>query len=116
METIDLAEPWRIAERDLAIRITAPFRLPGPHGHRPVEFIALVHEFGGSAGTLLMNIDDALPPLREATVPAGYFISFVNLESYARYDRQLFIDTLNDWGYFGSDAAPSWYTGEPWNR
>jgi hypothetical protein len=33
-----------------------------------------------------------------------------------RYNRQLFIDTLNDWGWFGEKGAePPWYTGKPWS-
>jgi hypothetical protein len=33
---------------------------------------------------------------------------------YLRYDRALFVDTLNDWGWFGEGPLPSWYSGEPW--
>ncbi|MGO9977392.1 MAG: hypothetical protein ACLP01_32215 [Solirubrobacteraceae bacterium] len=33
-------------------------------------------------------------------------------ESYLHYDRTLFIDTLNDWGWCSEGAPPSWYSGE----
>jgi hypothetical protein len=37
-------------------------------------------------------------------------------DSYATFDRKLFIETLNDWGWFAQDrAAPHWYTGRPWS-
>jgi hypothetical protein len=36
--------------------------------------------------------------------------------AYLRYDRELFIDTLNDWGWCGEGDPPSWYTGEPWTN
>ena len=36
-------------------------------------------------------------------------------ESYRAYDRELFIDTLNDWGWYGGGDPPSWYTGRPWS-
>lgn len=45
----------------------------------------------------------------------GQACSFINEESYARYDRDLFLATLNDWDWFGDPAdAPGWYTGRPW--
>jgi hypothetical protein len=34
--------------------------------------------------------------------------------SYLTYDRELFVDTLNDWGWCASAAPPEWYSGEPW--
>jgi hypothetical protein len=44
----------------------------------------------------------------------GQSCSFIHQESYARYDRDLFLATLNDWGWFGDPAdAPEWYTGKP---
>jgi hypothetical protein len=35
---------------------------------------------------------------------------------YRRFDETLFRETLDDWGWFGPEAArPSWYTGQPWS-
>ncbi|MHB8692484.1 MAG: hypothetical protein ACYDHH_14690 [Solirubrobacteraceae bacterium] len=34
--------------------------------------------------------------------------------SYLGCDRDLFIDTLNDWGRCGKEDPPSWYTGAAW--
>jgi hypothetical protein len=34
--------------------------------------------------------------------------------SYLKYERALFVDTLNDWEWFGTGSPPPWYTGEPW--
>ena len=40
----------------------------------------------------------------------------IEFESYLRYDRAHFIDTLNDLGWFGpKENTPSWYTGAPWS-
>jgi hypothetical protein len=36
-------------------------------------------------------------------------------ETYGEFDRQLFEQTLNDWGWYGADEArPPWYTGAAW--
>jgi len=43
----------------------------------------------------------------------GYFVSVVST-SYEDYDRELFVDTLNDWQWFGPGDPPEWYTGQPW--
>jgi hypothetical protein len=45
------------------------------------------------------------------------FYSLINEESHALYDRDLFVATLNDWGWIGDPAhAPVWYTGKPWTE
>ncbi len=42
------------------------------------------------------------------------YCSEVDEEAYSQYNRELFVETLNDWGWFGdSSAIPEWYTGHP---
>ena len=55
--------------------------------------------------------------MRSCNIPEenGYYCSALNFEHYKNYDRQYFIDTLNDWGYFGdASKKPHWYTGQSW--
>ena len=110
----DIAAAWRAAANDLGIRVTAPFSLPPSAEHEGAAFIALVHEYGSPAGTLVATVAEELAPLERVSKPLGYFVSLLNPDSYGRYDRQLFMDTLNDWGYFGPDVPPGWYSGMPW--
>lgn len=112
--TEHVAAAWRTAASDLGIRVTTPFVLERSVGGERLEFIALIHEFGSRAGTVVIGIGKESSSLQEATASAGYFFSALNLDCYDRYDRQLFIDTLNDWRYFGLAPPPSWYTGEAW--
>ena len=95
--------------------MTAPFRLNTAVGEA-VSFVALVHHFGASAGTLAGTIEDDFERLTNLAKQSGHYVSLLNPDSYKRYDRQLFIDTLNEWGWFGPGAAPTWYTGEPWTN
>ncbi len=102
-----ISSAWNEAAIDLGLTIIAPFAL-----QLEVErllFDALIPYFGSERGTLVgpFRTDDPRKRL-------GYFGSELH-SSYETYDRQLFIDTLNDWGWFGpDDQRPTWYTGEPW--
>jgi hypothetical protein len=85
-------------------------------GGTTVQALGLVREFGSPAGALLFCIgkEPSATQLR-AIEAAGYFYSSLNAESYGSYAERAFIDTLNDWGYFGSPSGkPTWYTGQPW--
>jgi len=107
-----MIQAWREAAIDLSIRVTVPFRLVR-EGEK-ADVIALVHDFGCPAGAIVATFDDDREILAKLTSPAGYFVSFVNPECYSVYTRETFIDTLNDWQYFGPLPLPSWYTGAPW--
>ena len=107
-----MIQAWRDAAIDLRVRVTAPFRLV--QEDEEADVIALVHDFGCRAGAIVGTSDDDREILAKLTSPAGYFVSFVNPECYSVYTRETFIDTLNDWQYFGLLPIPSWYTGEPW--
>jgi|SRR5579864_6194548 len=110
---IEICHAWAQAAADLGIRVTTPFTLIDNTG-KPTLFEAHIPDFGGPKGAVVGNkeSDDEHSELRKRH---GYFSS--NLyESYRRYDRELFIDTLNDWGWFGEKGKePSWYTGKPWS-
>jgi hypothetical protein len=114
IQATNIAVAWRLAAVDLGIRVTVPFVLTPIGTDELIEFIALVHEFGSPRGTLLAAIDEQLESLQQVTRRAGYFVSLLNPGCYEQYERQRFIDTLNDWGYFGQRTAPTWYTGAPW--
>jgi hypothetical protein len=102
---------WQDAARDLGIRFTSPFT--AQHGGAAISCLGLVHQFGRRIGTIISVLDE---PSSETRYPADddFFPSRLS-DSYARYDRQFFIDTLNDWQFFGADAEkPVWYTGKSW--
>jgi hypothetical protein len=109
-----MIQAWREAGIDLSVRVTAPFRLV--REGEEADVIALVHDFGCRAGAIVGALDDDRAILAKLTSAAGYFVSLVNPECYSTYTREKFIDTLNDWQYFGPLPIPSWYTGKPWTR
>ncbi len=107
-----MIDAWRQAELDLGIKIKTPFQLQLDSKNSMTVDI-LVENFGSNNGTIILtteNMDDFNIPEKH-----GYYCSALNPRGYSKYDRENFIDTLNDWGYFGDESnKPDWYTGEPW--
>jgi hypothetical protein len=113
--TESVSDAWRIAAADLGIRVTAPFILEDVDGDT-VGVVALVHDFGTPAGTLAGTIQDDFETLSGVAQRSKRYVSLLNPETHSRYERQTFIDTLNDWGWYGDGVPPPWYTGEPWTQ
>ncbi|MGA8246029.1 MAG: hypothetical protein WB797_03925 [Nocardioides sp.] len=102
---------WRDAAADLAIDVTAPYEPEGDG--QPV--VARVAGFGSSQGTIVVGRSSAGEGIRDIASSRGMHCSEIDEATYSRYDRDLFVETLNDWGWYGEpSAAPEWYTGKPW--
>jgi hypothetical protein len=113
---LEPVQAWLDAATDLDIDVVAPFTLRVDGNE--LQCVALVRDFGGVSGMVLLHGGvpqwDEVRDLLETACELGYGFSFIR-ESYCAYDRDLFVDTLNDWGWRGgTDAAPVWYSGEPW--
>lgn len=105
-----MIEAWRQASMDLEIRLVAPFDLIG-YEDRVGQAVAYLPDFGGPRGMIVTGLDGPT----SGSSGEGYYWSRLG-DSYSGYDRQLFIDTLNDWGWFGDERLkPTWYTGKPWS-
>lgn len=95
------------AAADLGVRIVTPFRLVGGDG-APVEFLALFPDFGGSNGTAVCHFRD-WPARNTFATARGYFCSGLHPASYARYDREQFVDAFSEWGWRGdASERPEW--------
>ena len=97
---------WKEAAADLGIQFTSPFVVTTSDG-RSHEHLGLVHQFGCEIGTLISVLHESSEHTPRPSV--GDYYSSILGPSYTRYERQLFIDTLDDWQFFGSEAErPSW--------
>jgi hypothetical protein len=106
---IEISHAWTEASADLGIRVVAPFTLT-VEGEDTFLYEAHILDFGAPKGTVVRSQTNDSGKNRSS----GYFYSTL-YPSYRKYSRQLFIDTLNDWGWFGpKDREPPWYTGKPW--
>jgi len=106
-----LVAAWRRAGADLGIVVESPFSVKV--GDESVNAIALVHEFGSEAGTIVLSLD-YLPltdflALGERLKKLGYFSTAINPRSYVPYSRDRYVNALVDWGWRGDPAErPSW--------
>lgn len=108
-----LIKSWSEASKDLNIKIKTPFIIKD--NNRKIIFELLVENFGCKKGTIIITINE----LEKINIPEkyGFYCSALNPINYSVYNRQYFIDTLNDWGYYGEKAeTPIWYTGEFWSK
>jgi len=105
-------ESWKVAANDLKIAIQAPFVINLNDKGELICPIFIEH-FGNRLGTVIFSMNDKLD--YKLLKEYGYYCSTLNPSSYSNYNRDLFIDTLNDWGFFGDESKkPDWYTGKPW--
>lgn len=107
-----VCKAWEQAAEDLEFRFTPAF--PITVNGRSFTFLGLVHSFGGPKGTLLA-IYESGHSLSEYPQPDGYHLSLLSISSYDHYERQDFIDTLDDLQWYGPvGEQPAWYSGKPW--
>lgn len=98
---------WRRAAADLGFVFTFQFTLD--HDGRAFLFFGHVPQFGAKNGMLVLTEYDAAAC--EAAAMCGFGYSCIS-ESADPYDRQDFIELLQDWGWSASeDEAPAWYAG-----
>ncbi len=110
-----VADAWRIAGVDLGVEVIAPFELVDDQTQHKVSCIAFIRWFGSPSGTVVLGRHSPSELARAAAEARGIFFSVVDERSFAKYDRNLFTDTLNDWGWYGAEGgAPGWFNGEPW--
>lgn len=107
----DIIRAWQKAAVDLDLKIHCPFTFYDANG-QGCQFEIVIENFGSKKGAIIMSLDK----VNDIIIPQklGVFFSQVNPEIYGEYDRENFIDTLIDWGYFGTlQDKPEWYPGDP---
>jgi hypothetical protein len=107
-----VCEAWQQAAQELGFRFTPSVRIS--LDAQSYTFLGLVHSFGGPEGALLALYQPG-HSLSEYPQPDGYHVSLLSASSYDHYERQHFVDTLDDFQWFGPEVErPEWYSGKPW--
>ena len=86
---------------------------------REIEFdgaLGKILYFGSKKGTVVFHRNSKPKTSEiEKLQKEKYFFS-VFYDSYSSYEENLYMDTLNDLGYFGRpEGKPIWYTGQQWS-
>jgi len=68
---------------------------------------AWLPDFGSRTGAIALS-SDVTQKLKPELV--GHWCSTL-FDIYEAYDRQQFIETLNDWGWYGAGCPPHWFAG-----
>jgi hypothetical protein len=100
---------WEEAARDLGIAFIGPYKFSVNGDWYSVT--GLLPDFGSEKGTLIMTRKDDDEAIHMASA-AEYYTSYLSPYSYDRYDRDQFIETLTDWGWFGKGKPPAWFKGK----
>lgn len=103
-----LIKAWKTAAQELGLEIISPVTTNTENGK--ICYPLLIKNFGRKKGTIiarhLLFINHPLPNYQD------YYFSAVNADTYSTYNREFFIETLEDWGYYGAKASkPEWYNG-----
>jgi hypothetical protein len=103
-----LLESCRAAGIEFYIKVISPFVLSDKGGVAH-DFIALFPNLGTEKGALVCHFDD-WPTKNPIAAAYGYYCSGLHAGSYSQYDRSLWKDTLQEWGWCGScEDRPMWW-------
>jgi hypothetical protein len=101
-----LIQAWQEAAQDLGIEIVVPFVLTLKSGEQ-VRAEVLVKDFGPTL-VITDEAEETFNRLGDKLGVEGYGYSAFCSDELV-YDRQHFIDVLNDWGWAGpEDRRPKW--------
>jgi hypothetical protein len=110
---LKVVQAWQQAAIDLGFQFTSPVTVTTPDGGC-FEALGLVHQFGRRIGTLISILGE--PPQQSRHLSDDSYVMSSLGTRYCNYERQLFVDTLNDWQFFGSATdRPRWYSGKTWS-
>jgi hypothetical protein len=106
------AAAWREASRDLSIEFISPFTLKD--GDDTLSYVGLVPRVGSKRGTAIIIENDLDRQARLCRVAEahGYGVSCHGPDG-SEYDRDVFIEVLNDWEWVVDQPPPPWYSGPP---
>lgn len=95
-----LIEAWQVAASDLGFRLEAPYRLVTSAGDR-IWVEGFLPDFGGDRGMVFRSVAHTAPS-------TDLYVSLI-ATTYRRYAREIFVEALTDWGWFGpADRRPDW--------
>lgn len=106
-----LGAAWSQAGHELSVELVAPFRVGARQTDLAVAFVPL---FGSDGGTIVdfRGSGPGSGAVHRYAGAHGCYYSQIYFDVYCAFDRSLWEETLNDWGWYGPLAeTPTWFTG-----
>ncbi len=108
MKTLEnVQNAWRTAAHELGFDFIAPYELEADG--RTYLYHGFVPDFGGDHGALFIareTFDGSIGDAPRVASEAGFFCSQINASEYGRYQRDVFIEVLSDWGWIRKNKTP----------
>jgi hypothetical protein len=106
----EVQNAWRVAAKELGFEFVAPFDVQV--GSAQAQFHGYVPNFGSVNGAVFLVCEtfrEDHGSLISVAKKSGYFHSEISAKVYRAFDRDVFLEVLRDWGWFGSETSrPSW--------
>ena len=98
---------WIEAAKDLEIEFISPFIFTGSDGAE-YSITGLLPQFGSEKGVLITSRKDDEESCLESTKLTEYYQTGLSPYHYDKYERESFVETLKDWGWYSNAIAPKW--------
>jgi hypothetical protein len=103
------AQGWIDASIDLGVRFIHPFTFITKGGRQITTTGGWLPDFGGPHGTLIVTRFDP-ESIFDSVDDTDFYSSGLNPDYYEPYRREVYVETLSDWGWFGAGSPPDWIT------
>ncbi len=99
---------WIEASKDLGIRFIHPYTFFATNGEE-YKVTGLLPDFGTGKGVLISDRKTDEEAIIMADLTNDYSTTGLSPRYYDKYDRELFIETLSEWGWIGEEKnKPEW--------
>jgi len=94
-----------LASEQLGIRVISPYEVK--LSNECLHFLAFIPNFGGPRGMLVAATTNSR--LVEYAREQKLFLSGINPLAWVKFEKDVIINVLRDWGYFGPESLrPAW--------
>jgi hypothetical protein len=93
-----VAIAWSLAAKDLGLRFESPFVVSDASGST-CSYVGLLHKVGALSGLLILTEHS---PTTGCLNEREYAVSVCSSDFYSSYTKEVFLETVLDWGWKGS--------------
>ena len=95
-----MARAWTKASLDLGLDFISPYEFIDKNGEK-YSCSGFLKNIGSAKGTIIISRKDS-DGVFDAAVELGFHVPGLAPRYYEKYNRERFVETLKEWGWFGS--------------